>query len=148
MVEKYRGGRIQPSAEGPGRLAAIGAEMVDAYRVAMDRFALDQGAAAAFRLIDAANEFIAETQPWALAKDPALGVRLDQVLHDVAEAIRLAALLLLPIMPGSAAEILRRVGAGEPAARLRLDRDGVWMSRERTVVKGDPLWPRLEPARP
>jgi methionyl-tRNA synthetase len=148
MAEKYRAGRLQPSPEGSGRLAAVGADAVETYRAAMDRFALDQGAAAAFRLIDRANEFIAETQPWALAKDPAQASRLDQVLHDVAEAIRIAALLLLPIMPGSAAEVLRRIGVQESVARLRLDRDGAWMSRERTIIKGDPLWPRLESARP
>ena len=30
---------------------------------------MHEGAAAAFRLIDAANEYIADTAPWALAKD-------------------------------------------------------------------------------
>ncbi len=60
----------------------------------MDAFAIHDGAAAAFRLIDATNEFIAATSPWALAKDPAAADRLTQVLFDAAEAIRLAAVLL------------------------------------------------------
>ena len=45
------------------------------------------------------------------------GRRLTQVLFDAAEAVRLAAVLLLPVMPASAAEILRRVG--EPTRRRR-----------------------------
>ena len=90
----------------------------------MDRFALHEGAAAAFRLIDGANEYIAATAPWALAKDPAQAERLSQVLFDAAEAIRLAAVLLAPIMPASSREILRRVGAS--ADGLDFDRDGRW----------------------
>ena len=121
MAERYRGGRLTP-AGAPGRLAARRGDSVAAYRRAMERFALHDGAAAAYRLIDAANEFIAETEPWALAKDPEQADRLTQVLFDVAEAIRIAAVLLLPIMPSSAAEILRRVGERarrRPAPRPR-----------------------------
>ena len=76
----------------------------------MDAFALEGGAAAAFRIVDAANEYIASTEPWALARDPGESDALSQVLFDVAEAVRVAAVLLLPIVPASAAEILRRVG--------------------------------------
>ena len=74
----------------------------------MQGLALHEGAAAAYRLIDATNEFIAATAPWALAKDPASADRLTQVLFDAAEAIRLAAVLLEPIMPSSSREILAR----------------------------------------
>ena len=83
----------------------------------MDRLALHEGAAAAFSIVDAANEYIAETAPWALAKDPAQADRLSGVLFDVAEAVRVSAVLLMPIMPSSAAEILRRVGERTAAAR-------------------------------
>ena len=60
----------------------------------MDVHALHEGAAAAFRLVSAANNYIAETQPWALAKDPAQADRLNGVLADTAEAVRIAATLL------------------------------------------------------
>jgi methionyl-tRNA synthetase len=109
----------------------------------MDAYALHEGAAAAFRLIDAANEFIAATSPWALAKDPAAADRLTQVLFDAAEAIRLSAVLLLPIMPASAREILRRVGAGSDT--LVLARDGRWRTDgDRVLAQDGPLWPRHE----
>jgi methionyl-tRNA synthetase len=107
----------------------------------MDQFLLHEGAAAAFRLIDATNEYIAATSPWTLAKDPAQADRLGQVLFDAAEAIRLAAVLLTPIMPTAAREILRRVGAG--ADDLQLDRDGRWRTDgERILAQDGPLWPR------
>jgi methionyl-tRNA synthetase len=144
MAEKYRGGRVAPATE-PGRLAAIASENVAEYRRQMDAFALEGGAAAAFRIIDAANEYIASTEPWALARDAAHAGRLSQVLFDVAEAVRVAAVLLLPVMPRSAAEILRRVGETTSPTQLRIDDAGWRATGERVVVKADALWPRSEP---
>jgi methionyl-tRNA synthetase len=47
-------------------------------------------------------------------------------------------------MPGSAAEILRRMGDGRPAGELRLDADTRWAGgRERIIQKTEPLWPRI-----
>jgi methionyl-tRNA synthetase len=109
----------------------------------MDAYAIHEGAAAAFRLIDATNEYLAATSPWAMAKDPALANRLTEVLFDAAEAVRLAAVLLSPIMPRSANEILRRMGAA--AEPLRMDADGRWRSEgERALAQEGPLWPRKE----
>ena len=148
MVHRYRRGRLAPSERAPGPLAARADAAVGRYRAAMDRLALHQGAAAAFDLIDAANEFIAAVQPWAVAKDPSRAAELDGLLHDVGEAVRIAALLLLPVMPASCAEVLARVGETRGASALRLDADAAWMTgRARVVARGDPLWPRLAPGR-
>jgi methionyl-tRNA synthetase len=142
MADRYRHGRLTPAAS-PGPLAQIGDRTAENYRRAMDGYALQDGAGSAFRLIDASNEFIASTAPWTLAKDPSAGDRLTQALFDVAEAIRLAAVLLTPIMPTASAEILRRIGC--ESADLRLDRDGRWRNEgERTLIQQGPLWPRKE----
>ena len=98
MAERYVGGRVAPTGE-PGPLAAAAAETLAAYRAAMDVYALHDGANAVYRLLGAANEYIEQTRPWALAKDPEAAGRLGQVLFDVAETVRVAAVLLLPIMP-------------------------------------------------
>jgi methionyl-tRNA synthetase len=143
MTERFRGGRLMAQSGGP--LATVAAESTRAYGQAMDRLALHEGVAAAYRLISAANEFIAETQPWKLAKDPAMADRLSHVLYDAAEAVRIAAVLLLPVMPSSAAEILRRLGETASPADLRLDTAGAWRaSGERAILNAGALWPRLE----
>ena len=143
MAHRYRAGRLTPVASGNDQLARLAETVVADYRAAMDRFALHEGAAAAFRLIDGTNEFIAATAPWKLAKDPASADRLSQVLFDAAEAIRLAAVLLTPIMPASCREILRRVGASSDG--LNFDRDGRWRhDGERVLTMDGPLWPRKE----
>ena len=122
MTERYRNGRLTGGAAGRSGWPAVATQALADYRAAMDRFALHEGVAAAFRIVDAANLFIADTQPWALAKDEAQARRLTGVLAEAAEAVRIAAVLLLPVMPSSAAEILRRMGEPRPAERVPADR--------------------------
>ena len=110
----------------------------------MERLRLHDGVAAAFRLIDAANLFIADTQPWAMAKDDASSERLTGVLAEAAEAVRIAAILLSPVMPSSTAEILRRMGETRAPREIRLD-DAEWRtSGEKKILNEGPLWPRKE----
>lgn len=143
MTERYSQGRLL--ARSGGALAAKAADTVRSYGAAMDGLALHDGVAAAYRLVSAANEFIAETQPWKLAKDPAQADRLAEVLYEAAEAVRIAAVLLLPVMPSSAAEILRRMGETAAPADLRLDTATTWRaSGERAILNAGALWPRLD----
>lgn len=139
MADRYRQGALTgPGAGGP--LAEHAREAVREWREAMDAFALERGAAAAYRLIDRANEFIAASEPWTLAKDAAKGAELDRVLWDASEALRVATVMLAPFMPRSAAEILARLGGGaadEGALAWRA-------SGSRVIQKGDNLWPRIE----
>jgi methionyl-tRNA synthetase len=142
MADRYRNGLLAGTGA-PGRLAPLVEETVSVYRRAMDRYGLHEGATAVYRLVSAANEYIAETEPWALAKKPDQEARLSQVLVDVAEAVRVAAVLLLPIIPESAAEILRRMGVTAEAGSLRFETAAAWQASEaRTLAKADPLWPR------
>ena len=144
MAEKYRGSRLAAAGSG-GRLAQVADAALTRYRASMDAFALHDGVAAVFQIVDASNEFIAETAPWTLAKSTSDAGRLDEVLFEVAEALRIAAVLLRPIMPASSAEILRRIGGTTAPDALRLDRDGPWRAQGvRYITKGAALWPRVD----
>ena len=143
MAHKYCQGRVRPTGETSARLREFPNEVATFYRRSMDTLAIHEAAAWVFRLIDATNLHITETAPWTLAKDPAAGDRVTQVLFDCAEAIRLAAVLLSPVMPASSREILRRVGVRGDA--LSLTRDGVWRADgERVLLQEGALWPRQE----
>ena len=150
MGKRYRRGRLVTPSSGPGPLADAAARVVAGYREAMNGYALHQGTAAAFDLIDAANEYITREEPWVTARNPERAEELDRQLWDVSEAVRIAAVLLSPVMPRSCADILIRVGSPVPESGLRLDRDAEWIGSpglERQLVEGPPLWPRLEPAK-
>lgn len=144
MTERYRQGRL---VGGHGVHELLGAAAEDArqeYIKAMDRLALHEAVAHVFRLISATNEFVATNQPWALAKDPTREADLTRVLYDAAEAVRIAAVLLRPVMPNSAAEILRRMGDTRPIDELRLG-DAVWRTaQDRQILNAGALWPRIE----
>ena len=143
MVERYRAGRLSASLD--ARISEAVAAHVREYAVAMDAFELDRACQEAFRVIDIANEYIASSAPWALAKagDEAA---LDRVLWTAVEALRVAVVLLSPVMPGSAETILARVGA--PVIRvadLRLSADAFMASAgSRHVTRAEAMWPRLE----
>ena len=143
MAHQYRGGRLSPASEVSPRLRDAANETVTTYRQTMDGFRIHEAAASVFRLVDATNLHIADAAPWALAKDPSQADRLSQTLFDAAEAIRLVAVLLSPVMPASSREILARVGAR--TENLQMAADGVWNGEgERTLRQGPALWPRFD----
>jgi len=144
MVHKYRAGTATPAGSG-GALATVVTDASTRYHQAMGRLALHEGVAAAFDIVTAANGFVAEKAPWALAKNPQDAGQLDAVLFEVSEAVRAAATLLLPVTPTAAAELLRRLGDTTPAGEVRLDRDGGWRNTgARTLQAGPAMWPRTD----
>jgi methionyl-tRNA synthetase len=144
MTERYRQGYIGAATGGDLRLRDVATKALAEYRQAMDRLALHEGVAAAYRIIDAANLFIAATQPWVLARDDGKAEQLTDVLAQTAEAVRIAAILLLPVMPSSAAEILRRMGSSQPVKHATLA-DAEWRtSGGKRILSEGPLWPRKE----
>jgi methionyl-tRNA synthetase len=147
MAEKYRGG-VLAAPKDSGTLEEFAGLTTRGYRAQMDEFRTTVAISMVFSLIDGANAYIADKEPWRLASDPAREDELSQVLFDVAEAVRIVGVLLLPVMPSSAVEILRRVGETKPASEIRLA-DAEWRSSgSRTILKGAALWPRAETAAP
>ena len=67
-----------------------------------------------FALLRRANKYIDETMPWALAKDEALHGRLDTVLYNLLESIRVAAALLHPFLPQTAERIFKQLNIEHP----------------------------------
>ena len=140
MSEKYLDSLLEPPAKS-GKLRQIVEDAAKKYHDAMESLALSDGASQAFAIVDAVNDFITKSEPWALAKNPDARETLAEVLYDSAEATRIAAILLLPVMPGSATEILRRLGASPGNfAETTLWGAGNALRTEKSL----PLWPRLE----
>jgi methionyl-tRNA synthetase len=143
MVQRYRQGvlhGVAVDADLRETFTGIAARWHDAQR----GLALEEAAALAFQWVDALNEFIATSAPWHLAKQGDEAA-LDRVLWSATEGLRLAAVMLWPVMPGSANEILERIGTATAAPRWAVDGD--WRETgERRIVLKDALWPRLEPS--
>jgi len=150
MVWKYRAGRIpvpsDPTEEDRPLLEAAQAMLRD-YRQAMAEFRFHLGLQAVWELVGFANKYIVGNEPWALAKDPEKSARLDTVLYNLLECLRLLTLTLQPIMPGAATKMAVGLGlaAGDPLV-ASLDRGGAWgllvPGGELTAITA--LFPRLE----
>jgi len=63
-----------------------------------------------FSMLRRANKYIDETMPWALAKDEAKKPRLQTVIYNLLETIRVGAVLLTPYIPKTAANIFSQLG--------------------------------------
>jgi len=86
-------------------------ECYNKYISCMDSYHIADAVAAVFDLFGRANKYIDETTPWTLAKNEANKERLGTVMYNLLEAIRWGAVMLLPLLPGTANEVLGMLNA-------------------------------------
>ena len=147
MIEKYHGG-VVTHKEGTEAVdkefIALVNETVAGYSDAMDHMELNQAIKDVWNLIGRANKYIDETAPWILAKDPAQAERLQAVMYNLAEALRIIAILIAPFVPVTAPKIYEQLGLGKPESFFMAD--AVWgkLATGTKVEKGEPLFPRIE----
>ena len=91
-------------------LIRVCCECHDKYLACMDSYHIADAVAAVFDLLSRANKYIDETTPWTLAKDEANKERLGSVMYNLLEAIRWGAVMLLPLLPTTANEVLGMLG--------------------------------------
>ena len=147
MIEKSHGG-VVTHKEGTEAVdkefIALVNETVAGYSDAMDHMELNQAIKDVWNLIGRANKYIDETAPWIMAKDPAQAERLQAVMYNLAEALRIVAILIAPFVPVTAPKIYEQLGLGKPESFFMAD--AVWgkMATGTKVQKGEPLFPRIE----
>jgi methionyl-tRNA synthetase len=107
MIARYREG-VVPA--GTHQLAAETAEAwtttIAAYRSNSLQDALQRTGA----LVTRANQFIEQTSPFKIAKDPARAGDLNNILYTLAEVCRSAGILLWPVIPGASEKLRRQLG--------------------------------------
>ena len=141
LIGRNAGGALPQPGEDAAPEWALRAEaeaLPERVASAFERLALDDAVAAVSDLVSAANRYAEETAPWQLAKtgDP----RLATSLYHLAEAARLAAWYLTPVMPTVAAEAHRRLCGRDPEPGL--GRFGA-VEPGAPVTGGAPLFPRV-----
>ena len=96
-----------------------------------------------WRYVSEANQWIVQTAPWNLAKDPARAPELNAFLYRLAERVRILALLASPVIPSSASRVLDMLGIpkGLPA-RSKVDYG--LLAEGQALGEILPLFPRIE----
>ena len=103
MIQRYRGGVVPGSPEGGLRVDAERA--MAAFSAAMVQLDLGGALERVGEFVVRANQYVEESAPWKLAKDPASAGRLDAVLYNLAESVRLISVVVNPVMPTIASQI-------------------------------------------
>ena len=146
MITQYFGGKMPapvcPSAEQDDELKAMTNALCERVGECVDALNLPDALAEIFKLINRANKYIDETTPWLLAKDESKRDRLGTVLYNLAEAIRVCAVMLTPFLKNTAEKILAKFSLKLPQdfsdARFGVLKEGT------EVVKGENLFNRID----
>lgn len=147
MLSKYFKGTLPT----PSQEEEIDRELQDRFRAQvttvdshMEAMAFNKALQATWELVSAANKYIDDSAPWALAKDAARQERLGTVMYNLLEAVRLIGLLVTPFMPDTGASICRILGIAADDRFLEGHDSWGLLQPGTTIEKAAPLFPRIE----
>ncbi|MFM8863215.1 MAG: methionine--tRNA ligase [Acidimicrobiia bacterium] len=140
VVAKKCGG-VGPAPSPDSPLAAIAERCVAETMAGWASIAPSQALEATWRLVGAANAHLEANEPWKADPGPAV----DAVMGDALEVLRIVAILASPAIPTTSATIFERVGLEGAPTDVLVPEATRWGGYPggRTVVKGDPLFPRI-----
>ena len=146
MIQKYRGG-VLPAAgalnEREQGIKAAALSLPERIMALVRDLKVNMALEAAMEFVRDLNRYIAESAPWALAKNPDDAGRLDTVLYTAAEGLRVASVALEAAVPNKARELRAQLGLGGQSYTLT----PAWgLIAAGTQVPGGPvLFPKPEP---
>ncbi|HBH56129.1 MAG TPA: methionine--tRNA ligase [Kocuria sp.] len=144
MVAKNLGGEVPEPGEFTAEDLAMLAQAEDVvaeYRSAFEALAFHRGLESVWRVIASANRYFTAQEPWVLRKtDPE---RMATVLYVTAEVLRIVAVLVQPVMPGSMARLLEQLGQPEGEARM-FSALGTRLAPGAVLPKPSGVFPRYE----
>ena len=147
MVEKNFGGRMPAPAdptEDEAELRQSLANALEAMKGAIANMQLDRGIAEVMAAASTANRYFDAMKPWALAKSGETE-KLARVLRASAEALRIIAGLLYPVMPMKMASLRTLLGVPE-TEMPSMDSLAKWNDIPDGAAVGpvaEPLFPRI-----
>ncbi len=115
MVAKNLGGTVPEPAEftpADSELLVTADGLLDRVRASFDEQAMHLGLEAIWLMLGDANKYFSAQQPWVLRKGESEQeqARFRTVLYTTCEVVRIAALLVQPVMPESAGKLLDLLG--------------------------------------
>ena len=114
MANKYFDGSVTNKniiEDVDSQLINVAKETVNMYNQKMNELKVQEAITEIWNLVRRSNKYIDETMPWALAKDENMKDRLSTVLYNLLEAIRMIAVMILPIMPETAEKIFEQINS-------------------------------------
>lgn len=147
MIDKFRGCDLPASytpTELDKEIEALAEHTFSEMNELMERFAFDDALKCLWAFISRANKYIDETEPWRLGREGEVE-RLDAVLRTLWESLRLAAVLVAPFMPDTAAKIWSQLGLdGDPLDKGRANWKWGVVEGPIKVSRSGILFPRID----
>ena len=149
MIGRFYGGVIPASGEQAPideELIRLAQNTAASFEQHMEQMEINAALKEIWALISRSNKYIDETAPWALAKDQAKRARLDAVMYNLAEVLRIVAILTSPFMPVTAPKIWAQLGLATQLSDMRLADAKQWgqLPAGTVVAKPEPIFPRIE----
>ena len=147
MCSQYFGG-IVPER---GEIEEVDKSLIDvcngAYEKvakAMDSLLVPEALEEIWKIIIRANKYIDETTPWLLAKDESKRARLQSVIYNLIEAIRMANVLVSPFLTKSYVEVFKKIGVTDEYLEGFGSLEFGAMRSGAKVEKGEALFKRID----
>ncbi len=151
MVHKYFKGVVPRPDVGIDRelqfrLETDAANAVAEYEKNMESFGFHKALMAVWEFISQMNKYIDVMAPWELAKKKSSSKQLEVVMYNLLEGLRIISGLIYPVMPDTAANMQKHLGADPEKPFYRLDALRTWGITEsgKTLPKSTRLFPRVE----
>ena len=141
MAHRYREGVVKQTG-GDSPLAAQSVDLTRNYSAAMSGHEIHAAMERVGEFVTICNTYIEMTAPWKLAKDPERAEALDHALFALAEALRISAILISPVMPNAAVEILRQLNWNDEYTFENTNWGGLPAKHQLGIPV--PLFPRIE----
>jgi methionyl-tRNA synthetase len=142
MIARYRDGELAATPHGSTELAEAAEAVRNLVAGELDEFNITGALERIWDFVRRLNRHVEQTKPWELAKEADRSEELDQVLFDLADGLRVAAIALAAYLPDTSDSIL---------AALKQPPDVAWENVEygRTVAAtgieaAPPLFPRID----
>jgi len=146
MIQRYRQGRLPQPCPADPELHPAAQTAAGGWDRAVEMLDFRGGLEAIWAFLAVANRYVDQKAPWSLAK-AGDNEALDRVLYSAAEAIRIAACLVSPVMPGTADEIERQLGLEDWKRTWPQASQWGLLPGGQEIARAEPLFPRIEATR-
>jgi methionyl-tRNA synthetase len=140
MLKRYRQGIVPKRSD---ELASDAAKAFAATEKNLREFQLQSALESIWTIVTRANQYVDQTAPFKLAKDPARATRLDEVLYNLAETCRVLAVLLWPFLPTTSERIYLQLGLKDVLDKFS---EAAWgkLNAGHAIGEPAPLFPRKD----
>ena len=146
MINNYCGGVVPECSNSNSDLSAMAQEVLTRVDDAINKYSFDNALKIIWEFISRANKFIDEHTPWLLAKDTSdeSKAKLNYVLVNLYETLKLSGLLIAPFMPSTAQRIYSQLGISTAPVE-ELFKNFEWgKSAGNAIKKSEVLFPRID----